>query len=251
MKTTEMETVYDLGVKMIEAVQKEKVGGVGAWGGGGLRCGGGGAGGVGVGVGQHRTGDASAGGWEEKGAVQEEAVRWLGAAPAMHACPERSVGLMAWPGAPPAWLQVTAGDVVAIDKASGKVTKLGRSFARSRDYDAMGALGGLLSVWWGRVGQGMGTVCVCVLGGAGAWLGGWASGRFRVAGSPFSVPVAYGSARWPRGAAHACFAVRLASPAPSPCPALWPPLPGPQAPPPSLCSAPTASCRSGGRWCMW
>jgi RuvB-like protein 2 len=33
---------------------------------------------------------------------------------------------------------VTAGDVVAIDKASGKVTKLGRSFARSRDYDAMG-----------------------------------------------------------------------------------------------------------------
>jgi RuvB-like protein 2 len=34
---------------------------------------------------------------------------------------------------------VTAGDVVAIDKASGKVTKLGRSFARSRDYDALGA----------------------------------------------------------------------------------------------------------------
>eukprot|EP00887_Chlorella_sp_A99_P002364 scaffold10.g2364.t1 len=57
MKTTEMETVYDLGVKMIEALQKEKV---------------------------------------------------------------------------------TAGDVIAIDKASGKVSKLGRSFARSRDYDAMG-----------------------------------------------------------------------------------------------------------------
>ena len=34
--------------------------------------------------------------------------------------------------------QVTAGDVIAIDKASGKVSKLGRSFARSRDYDAMG-----------------------------------------------------------------------------------------------------------------
>ncbi|GMH39116.1 hypothetical protein BSKO_07014 [Bryopsis sp. KO-2023] len=34
--------------------------------------------------------------------------------------------------------RVQAGDVVAIDKASGKVTKLGRSFARSRDYDAMG-----------------------------------------------------------------------------------------------------------------
>lgn len=35
-------------------------------------------------------------------------------------------------------MQVSAGDVVAIDKASGKITKLGRSFARSRDYDAMG-----------------------------------------------------------------------------------------------------------------
>ncbi|KAL6778886.1 RVB2 [Auxenochlorella protothecoides x Auxenochlorella symbiontica] len=57
MKTTEMETIYDLGAKMIEAIQKEKV---------------------------------------------------------------------------------TAGDVIAIDKSSGKVTKLGRSFARSRDFDAMG-----------------------------------------------------------------------------------------------------------------
>lgn len=57
MKTTEMETVYDLGTKMIEALQKAKV---------------------------------------------------------------------------------TAGDIVTIDKASGKVTKLGRSFARSRDYDAAG-----------------------------------------------------------------------------------------------------------------
>lgn len=35
--------------------------------------------------------------------------------------------------------KVLAGDVIAIDKASGKVTKLGRSFAQSRDYDAMGA----------------------------------------------------------------------------------------------------------------
>lgn len=26
MKTTEMETIYDLGTKMIEAIQKEKVG---------------------------------------------------------------------------------------------------------------------------------------------------------------------------------------------------------------------------------
>jgi RuvB-like protein 2 len=35
--------------------------------------------------------------------------------------------------------KVLAGDVIAIDKTSGKVSKLGRSFARSRDYDAMGA----------------------------------------------------------------------------------------------------------------
>ena len=35
--------------------------------------------------------------------------------------------------------KVLAGDVIVIDKTSGKITKLGRSFARSRDYDAMGA----------------------------------------------------------------------------------------------------------------
>lgn len=35
--------------------------------------------------------------------------------------------------------KVSAGDVVSIDKATGKISKLGRSFARSRDYDAMGA----------------------------------------------------------------------------------------------------------------
>ncbi|KAJ3297309.1 RuvB-like 2 [Borealophlyctis nickersoniae] len=58
LKTTEMETIYDLGQKMIEALNKEKV---------------------------------------------------------------------------------TAGDVITIDKASGKITKLGRSFTRARDYDAMGA----------------------------------------------------------------------------------------------------------------
>ncbi|KAH7839809.1 hypothetical protein Vadar_009136 [Vaccinium darrowii] len=57
LKTTEMETVYDLGAKMIEALAKDKV---------------------------------------------------------------------------------QSGDVIAIDKASGKITKLGRSFSRSRDYDAMG-----------------------------------------------------------------------------------------------------------------
>lgn len=57
MKTTEMETVFDLGQKMIDALNKEKV---------------------------------------------------------------------------------SSGDVITIDKASGKITKLGRSFARSRDFDAMG-----------------------------------------------------------------------------------------------------------------
>ncbi|KAI7847988.1 RuvB-like 2 [Circinella umbellata] len=35
--------------------------------------------------------------------------------------------------------KVMAGDVIAIDKASGRITKLGRSFARARDYDAMGS----------------------------------------------------------------------------------------------------------------
>ncbi|EMG47633.1 RVB2 RuvB-like helicase 2 [Candida maltosa Xu316] len=34
--------------------------------------------------------------------------------------------------------KVLAGDVISIDKASGKITKLGRSFTRARDYDAMG-----------------------------------------------------------------------------------------------------------------
>lgn len=58
LKTTEMETIYDLGSKMIESLNKEKV---------------------------------------------------------------------------------MAGDVISIDKASGKITKLGRSFARARDYDAMGS----------------------------------------------------------------------------------------------------------------
>ncbi|CAG7854033.1 RuvB-like helicase 2 [Serendipita indica DSM 11827] len=35
--------------------------------------------------------------------------------------------------------KVLAGDVVTIDKASGRITKLGRSFSRARDYDATGA----------------------------------------------------------------------------------------------------------------
>merc|ERR1711963_604076 len=58
LKTTEMETIYDLGQKMIESLTKEKV---------------------------------------------------------------------------------QAGDIVTIDKATGKISKLGRSFTRARDYDATGA----------------------------------------------------------------------------------------------------------------
>lgn len=34
--------------------------------------------------------------------------------------------------------KVTAGDIVTIDKATGRISKLGRSFTRARDYDAMG-----------------------------------------------------------------------------------------------------------------
>jgi RuvB-like protein 2 len=34
--------------------------------------------------------------------------------------------------------RIRPGDVISIDKASGRVTKLGRSFARSRDFDAAG-----------------------------------------------------------------------------------------------------------------
>ncbi|KAF3918871.1 hypothetical protein ABW20_dc0103238 [Dactylellina cionopaga] len=34
--------------------------------------------------------------------------------------------------------KVIAGDIISLDKSSGKVTKLGRSYSRARDYDAMG-----------------------------------------------------------------------------------------------------------------
>jgi len=35
--------------------------------------------------------------------------------------------------------KVQAGDIITIDKASGKISKLGRSFTRARDYDAVAA----------------------------------------------------------------------------------------------------------------
>ena len=31
--------------------------------------------------------------------------------------------------------KVTAGDIITIDKATGRVSRLGRSFTRARDYD--------------------------------------------------------------------------------------------------------------------
>jgi RuvB-like protein 2 len=34
--------------------------------------------------------------------------------------------------------KVTAGDIITIDKATGRISRLGRSFTRARDYDAMG-----------------------------------------------------------------------------------------------------------------
>lgn len=39
-------------------------------------------------------------------------------------------------------------DVITIDKATGKITKLGRSFTRARDYDAMGAQVSLNKMYW-------------------------------------------------------------------------------------------------------
>ena len=35
--------------------------------------------------------------------------------------------------------KIIAGDVITTDKASGKISKAGRSFARASDYDEMGA----------------------------------------------------------------------------------------------------------------
>jgi RuvB-like protein 2 len=49
--------------------------------------------------------------------------------------------------------KVLAGDVVSIDKASGRISKLGRSFGRAKDYDAMGAD---VSFFWSHV-------CLCRL----------------------------------------------------------------------------------------
>ncbi|KAB8301181.1 hypothetical protein EYC80_003075 [Monilinia laxa] len=42
--------------------------------------------------------------------------------------------------------RVMAGDIISIDKSSGKITKLGRSYAKSRDYDAMGCRHEVLAV---------------------------------------------------------------------------------------------------------
>lgn len=34
--------------------------------------------------------------------------------------------------------KIVSGDVITIDKASGRISKVGRSFARASDYDASG-----------------------------------------------------------------------------------------------------------------
>lgn len=34
--------------------------------------------------------------------------------------------------------KINAGDVITIDKASGRISKVGRSFGRAADYDAVG-----------------------------------------------------------------------------------------------------------------
>lgn len=74
----------------------------------------------------------------------------------------------------------TCRDVITIDKATGKISKLGRSFTRARDYDAMGS----------QVGQG---------------FGGPLTPGTRMFASPLSPP-------WPRGSGS--------SSSPTPCPLL-------------------------------
>ena len=74
LKTTEMETIYDLGQKMIEALTKEKV----------------------------------------------------------------QAGYLSFFSCSLFYLKIFLRDVIAIDKASGKISRLGRSFTRAKDYDAMG-----------------------------------------------------------------------------------------------------------------
>jgi len=74
LKTTEMETIYDLGQKMIEALTKEKV----------------------------------------------------------------QAGYIYYYLSFPYLILFNFSDVIAIDKASGKISRLGRSFTRAKDYDAMG-----------------------------------------------------------------------------------------------------------------
>ena len=36
------------------------------------------------------------------------------------------------------YIYISISDIITIDKATGKISKLGQSFTRARDYDAMG-----------------------------------------------------------------------------------------------------------------
>lgn len=65
--------------------------------------------------------------------------------------------------------KVGAGDVMTIDKASGKITKLGRSFTRSRDYDAMGPQTRFVQCPEGELQKRKEVVHVVSGGGGGSW----------------------------------------------------------------------------------
>lgn len=82
LKTTEMETIYELGNKMIDCLMKEKVG--------------------------------------------------ISTRIYLPTC-------ITYCSAETYYSQVQAGDVITIDKATGKISRLGRSFTRARDYDATGS----------------------------------------------------------------------------------------------------------------
>lgn len=90
LKTTEMETIYDLGGKMIECIMKEKVNNLLLW----MCC------------------------------YYQYLYTQLSLSLILFFLLKK--------------IKVQAGDVITIDKATGKISKLGRSFTRARDYDATG-----------------------------------------------------------------------------------------------------------------
>ncbi|CAG9120226.1 unnamed protein product [Plutella xylostella] len=112
LKTTDMETNYDMGAKMIDQLLKEK------------HCLAGGVmeGGVVEVVVERAAGGGARVGRLTLKTTDMEANYDMGAKMIDQLLKEK----------------VQAGDVITIDKATGKINKLGRSFARARDYDATG-----------------------------------------------------------------------------------------------------------------